>query len=162
MPDRTIAVLHRIGTQVYVGRGQLVNQRAQRIGLGEPRDLVTELEVLEDVLYVGREAVEVGLEVGPKLLLASARFEVTHGKAGGVVKRLVRRLAQGLVLMDYCSLVERDHHVEHGLFGWFEHRVEAAQNCHRQDDVTVLTSHIEVAQDIISNAPDVAGDPVQL
>ena len=51
----------------------------QGVGLREPRDLVTELEVLENVLYVGREAVEVGLEVGPELLPASAGPEVVQG-----------------------------------------------------------------------------------
>jgi len=40
---------------------------------------VAELEIVEDVLNVGRETVEVGLEVGLELLLAGARLEVTQG-----------------------------------------------------------------------------------
>ena len=46
-------------TQVDFGRGELLDQRAQGVGLGEARDLVAELEVLEDVLDAGGEAVEV-------------------------------------------------------------------------------------------------------
>jgi hypothetical protein len=70
--DRAVAVQDRVGAQVDVGREELLDQRAERVGLREPRDLVAELEVLEDVLDVGREAVEVGLEVGLELLLAGA------------------------------------------------------------------------------------------
>jgi hypothetical protein len=42
--------------------------------------LVAELEVVEDILDVGREAIEVGLEVGLELLLAGAGLEVTQGE----------------------------------------------------------------------------------
>ena len=78
------------------GDEQLLDQRAERIGLGEPRDLVAELELLEDVLHVGREAVEVGLEVGLELLLAGAGLEVAQRELGGVVEGLAGGLAQRL------------------------------------------------------------------
>jgi hypothetical protein len=35
----------------------------------------------------------------------------------------------------------------------FEHRVEAAQHGHRQDDVAVLAADVEVAQDTSSAMP---------
>ena len=72
IPDRVVSVLYRGWAEVDVRRGNLLDERTQGVGLREPRDLVTELEVLENVLYVGREAVEVGLEVGPELLPARA------------------------------------------------------------------------------------------
>jgi hypothetical protein len=51
-------------------------------------ELVAELEVVEDVLDVGREAVEVVLEVGEELLLAAAGLEVAQGELRGVVEGL--------------------------------------------------------------------------
>jgi hypothetical protein len=42
----------RVRAQVDVRREELLDQRAQRVGLGETRDLVAELELLEDVLDV--------------------------------------------------------------------------------------------------------------
>ena len=69
---RAVAVQHRVRAQVDVGREELLDQRAERVGLRQPRDLVAELEVVEDLLHVRREAVEVGLEVGLELLLAGA------------------------------------------------------------------------------------------
>ncbi len=61
--------------EVDLGVEELVDQRADGVGLGERRELVAELEVLEDVLDVGREAVEVVLEVGEELLLAAAGLD---------------------------------------------------------------------------------------
>ena len=58
--------------QVDVGVEELVDQRADGVGLGQRLQLIAELEILEDVLDVGREAVEVVLEVGEQLLLAAA------------------------------------------------------------------------------------------
>ena len=67
--------------EVDVGVEELVDQRPQRIGLGQRGQLVAELEVVEDVLDVGREAVEVVLEVGQQLLVVAARLQVTQREA---------------------------------------------------------------------------------
>ena len=49
-------------------------QLAQNVGLGEPGNLVAELEVDQDVLHVRREAIEVSLEVVLELLLGGAEL----------------------------------------------------------------------------------------
>ena len=46
MLDRAVGVVHRSRAQVYVGRGELLDQRAQGVGAGQTRDLVAELESL--------------------------------------------------------------------------------------------------------------------
>ena len=140
------------------GDEELLDQRAEGVGLGEPRDLVAELELLEDVLHVGREAVEVGLEVGLELLLAGAGSEIAQRELRGVVEGLTGGLPQGLVLVDDAGLVERGLHVEHGLLGRLKHGVEPAQHRHRQDHVAVLAAHIEVAQHVVRDAPDEVDD----
>ena len=144
------------------GVEELLDERAERVGLGEARDLVAELEVLEDVLHVRREAVEVGLEVGLELLLAGAGLEVAQRELRGVVEGLAGGLAQGWSWLDDAGLVERGLHVEHGLLGRLEHRVEPPQHGHRQDHVAVLAAHIEVAEHVVRDAPDEVGDPVQV
>jgi len=50
---RAVGVQDGVGAEVDVGRQELVDQRAEGIGLGEAWDLVAELEALEDVLDVG-------------------------------------------------------------------------------------------------------------
>ena len=56
------------GLRLMSGRGELLDQGAQGVGAAQTRDLVAELEVVEDVLHVGRERVEVRMEVGGQLL----------------------------------------------------------------------------------------------
>ena len=88
VPDRAVGVVHRSWAQVDVGGGQLLDQRAQGVGPGQPRDLIAELEVFEDVLDVGREPVEPSPEVGFELLAIGAGAQVAEGELGGVVEGL--------------------------------------------------------------------------
>jgi hypothetical protein len=159
---RAVAVENRLGAQVDVRRQELLDQGAEGVGLGQPRDLVAELEVVEDLLDIGREAVEVGHEIGPELLLAGARAQVAQGKLGGVVEGLTGGLAQGLVLLDDTGTVERGPHVEDGLLGRLQHRVQAAQYGHGEDHVPVLAADVDVAEHVVGDAPDEVGDPVEL
>jgi hypothetical protein len=162
MLDRAVSVQDRVRAQVDVGREKLLDQRAQRVRPREPRDLVAELEVLENVLDVRGEAVEVGLEVRLELLLTGASLEVAQRELRGVVERLPGRLAQGLVLVGDLGFVQRGLHVEHGLLGRLEHGVESAQHGHGQDHVAVLAADVEIAQHIVGDAPDEVRDPVEL
>ena len=47
MPNRTVGVLYRVGTQVDFRRGQFLDQCAKGIGLGKLWDLIAKLEVLK-------------------------------------------------------------------------------------------------------------------
>ena len=89
MLDRSVPVLDRIRTQIDVRRKKLLDQGADRVGFGEAWDLVAELEILEDVLDVGREAIKIGFEVGLELFLAGAGSEVAKSELRRVVESLV-------------------------------------------------------------------------
>ena len=107
MLDRPVAVHDRVGAEVDRGIEELLDQRAERVGLREPRKLVAELELVEDVLDVWREAVEIGLEVGLELLLARAGAEVAQGELRRVVEGLPGGLPKRRVLVRDPRLVER-------------------------------------------------------
>ena len=140
-----------------------LSTRVPRASARDRREyLVAELEVVEDVLDVGREAVEVGLEVGGQLLAVGPRPQVAQGEPGGVVEGLAGGLPQGRALFHHAGGVEGGLHVKDGLLAVFQHGVEAAQHGHRQDDVAVFAAHVEIAQDVVGDAPDVVGDPVQV
>ena len=151
-------VVDASGRQINVGVEKLVDQRAQGIGLGQGGELVAELEVLDDVQHVGREAVEVVLKIGQQLLRVAARLQVAQGEAGSVVKSLARRVAQGSALLGNTSVVQHFLGIEHALFGGFEHRVHAPDDEHGQDDIGVLAALEQVAQHIVCNAPDEGDD----
>ena len=69
---RTVAVQDRVRAEIDVRREKLFDQGAERVGLGQARDLIAELELVEDFLDVRREAIEIGLEIRLELLLAGA------------------------------------------------------------------------------------------
>jgi len=73
-----VAVLDGVGAEVDVRREEFFDQRAKCVRLGKARDLIAEFELLQDVLDIGREAVEVRLEIRLELLLAGASLEVAQ------------------------------------------------------------------------------------
>ena len=155
-------VADRIRAEVDVLVEELLDELAQRVGLGEAGNLVAKLEVVQDVLHVRREAVEVGLEVVLELLLGGAGLEVAEQKRRGIVERLPGGGAEGVVLVGDLLAIERGLHFEHGLLGRLQHGIEPAQHGHRQDDIAVFAADIDVAEDIVGDVPDEVGDRVEL
>jgi len=111
---------------------------------------------------VRREPVEIGHEVVSELLLARPRLQVRELEGRGVVKILAGGLAQCLVLIDDLRGIQPGLHLQDGRLGRLQHRVEAAQDGHRQDHVAILAANIKVAQDVVGDPPDEVGDPVQI
>ncbi|MDB6040332.1 MAG: hypothetical protein JWM99_4173, partial [Verrucomicrobiales bacterium] len=153
---------HRAGTEINVFIEKFLDELAETVRLGKPGDLIPEFEILEDVLHVWRKAVEVGHEIVLKGLLRLARLEIAQEEGGGVVKSFTRGGAKGVVLIRDLFAVERSLHIEHGLFRGLQHGIEAAQDGHRQNDIAVFAAHKDVAKGIVGDAPDEAGDPVEL
>jgi len=158
--DRAVTVEDGLRAEVDVRREELLDQRAEGVGLREAGDLVAELKAVEDVLDVRREPVEVVLEVALELLLGGPRLQVAERELRRVVERLTGGLAERGVLVGDSRPVHRGLHVEHGLLGRLQHGVEPAQDGHRQDDVAVLAPHVEVAEDVVGDAPDEVDDGV--
>jgi hypothetical protein len=75
---------------------------------------------------------------------------------------LLCRLPERLVLVRDPGLVEPSLHLEHGLFGWLQYRVEATQHGHRKNPVTVFPADVEIPEDVVGDPPDEIGDPGEL
>src|SRR5204863_7986258 len=97
-PDRPVGILHRVGAEIDRGIEKFFDQRTERVGPRKPRELIAELEALEDFLHVWREAVEISLEVGPQLLLARAGSKIAQRKARRVVEGLTCGLPKRRIL----------------------------------------------------------------
>ncbi len=148
------------GERSMSGIEEFVDQRADGVGLGERGELVAELEVFEDVLDVGREAVEVVLEVGEQLLLAAAGFEVAQRELRGVVERLAGGIAERGALFGDARLVEHLLGVEHRLLGRLQHGIHAPDDAHGQDHIGILAALEQVAEHVVGDAPDEGDDLV--
>ena len=151
-----------LGAQVDGRVEQLLDERAERISLGEARNLVPELEVVEDDLHVRREAVEIRLEIGAQLLLARTGAKVAQGELRDVVEGVPRGLPERRVLLDDALLVEVGLQVEHCLLVRLQNRVQPPQDHHGENDIPILAADIEIAKNIVGDSPDEVGDPVEL
>ena len=63
-----VCVLDRVGAEVDAIVEELLDQVAEDVRLDQRGDLVAEFELVEDLLHVGRKAVEIGFEIGLELL----------------------------------------------------------------------------------------------
>ena len=105
-----------------------------------------------------REAVQVVLEVGQKLLLAAPGLEVAQGEFGGVVEGLAGGGGEGGALLGDARLVEHLLGFEHGLLRRLQHGIHAAQDAHGQDDIGILAALEQVAEHVVGDAPDEGDD----
>ena len=109
---------------------------------------------------VGREPVQVVLKIGEKLLLVTARFEIAERELGRVVEGLHGSGAKRSPLLGDLCIVEHRLGFEHLLLRGLQHRIHAPDHAHRQDHVGILAALEQVAQDVVSDAPDEGDDLV--
>ena len=147
-------VVETRGGEVEAGVEVLLDQRAEGIGLGQSGDLIAELEVVEDLLHVGREAVEVRLEVELEAGRTADRAQIPQGEAGGVVEVLACGLAESSVPIDNSSRREGLVGLDDVVPARLKNTVEAAEDSEREDHIPVLAAHVEVAQDVVGNGPN--------
>src|SRR5205814_6343238 len=122
--DRAVALLDWLGAEIDLGRSELLDQAAENVGFDQRRNLVAEFELVENLLDVGREAVEVREKIVLKLLLLGAGPQIAEGEGGDVVKRAVSGgLRQRALLVGHARLVKLLVELEHRLLGRFEDRV---------------------------------------
>ena len=93
------------GAEIDRAVQELLKQRSEHVGFDQSGYLVVKPELLQDLLNVGRETVEVCLEVGPQLLLPTTGGQVAETERGRVVEGFAGRLAQGGVLICYVDPV---------------------------------------------------------
>ncbi len=143
------------GLRAQVGGGHLLHDLEEQVGLVELADELAELEVLEDLAGVLREAVHVGeqvaLDVGAAQLGQVHRRGVVEGLARGLEEELLAgvllQLLHGLELLDLFENL--------GLAA-LQHALQAAQDREGEDHAAVL-GLLEVAAEQVGEGPDVGG-----
>lgn len=90
------------------------------------------------------------------MLLLRAGAEVAARERRRVVEGLVRTLTQCRRLLDDARGVEALLHAQHRLLRRFKQRIQPRDTRHRQDDVAILASDIDVLGNIVRDIPDEA------
>ena len=157
-PHRMIVDASR--REVDVGVEELVDHSSDGVGLGQRLQLIAELEVLDDVLNIRREAVEVIFEVGEELLLTAAGLQIAQRELRGVVERLAGGLGECGTLFGDAGLVALVGAVVATVSRRLKHGVHTADNAHRQDHVRVFAALEQVSENIVGYAPYKGDNPV--
>ena len=135
---------------------------AENMGIHQFLNLVAEVELGEDLLHVGREAVQICNEVIAQALACCAGLELGQRELRDVVERLPRCHTQRAVLLGHFVGVQELLALEHRVFRRFEHGIEPPQYGEGQDHIAVLAAHVDVAQAVVSDVPDEVGNPLDL
>ena len=160
--DLSLVVQDRGGAEVHCLGQEPFNQGVESAAGREPGYLVSELKLLQDVLDVGREPVQVGVEVISELLLGGGVPEVPQGKRRGVEELLPGRLLEGTCLVRDVLFVHPLFFCKDLLLGGFEHGVEPADDGHGKYHVAVLSPDKEVPEYAVGDVPDEVGDGGEL
>ena len=155
--DGAVGVQDSFGGEIDLGCEETVHDVAQDVGRGKPVYLVAELEFFYDVLDVGGEAVQVGVEVVPELGLGRPGCEVPEAERGGVEEGLSGGMFEDTGLVLDAGFVEPLLFVQDFLLVGFQHGVEAPEDGHGEDDVAVFAPDVDVAEVVVSDSPDEVG-----
>lgn len=131
-------VAHAVGVEVEVRK--LAHHAGKLCSLGHFVNLLLELQVGHDLLDVGREGVEVALEVARQRLGVSE--ELGEGPSTRVVEGEARDPAQDGIGHLVVRLVGGSHGIARGRQG----ALDAPDDGHRYDDVLVLVGLVRSAQ----------------
>jgi len=107
---------------------------------------------------IGAEAVEILFDISEQelLVVGGGVVDFPQRPFAGVVEDIAGLMAQGgllqIVQLHFVAL--KTNFFEHGVFGGFEQRIEAAQHHHRQNHIAIFAAHIDITQAVIGDAPD--------
>ena len=139
-----------------VDSGEALHHLVEQVLLLHAGDLPVEGEALHDLAHVGRESVDVGVQIGGDLVRVVQQLRQVELRE--VVERALGDLPQqapydGLRLRPDLRVLR-----EHPRLGGGEQAIEASQHRQRQDDLAVLVALVRPAEQV-ADAPDEAGEP---
>ncbi len=121
-------------------------------------DLVTKIELGDDLGDVGAESVEVMIEIGFEL--GGITEQAFQGEFRGVVKDLAGSFVQSIRVEDgHLRLGFLELHLgEHGVLGFLQQAIDPPENKHGQDDIPVFSTDKNIAQAVVRDGPDERND----
>jgi hypothetical protein len=131
-PDRAVRINHGQRAQVDRGIEKLLDHVTKDIGIDKSRNLISELEFVQDFFNVRREAIKMRLKVSAELLGLYAGAQIAQQKWSAVVERLTGCLPKRSILVCDARLVQAFFHIQDSLLCGFKHGVQAPDNGHRQ------------------------------
>ena len=145
---------NRLHGEVDVLIRELLQKRTETICLCQVVHLLTELELVDDVLHVLRESIEILNDVHLQTLRVNLVLQRLHREGTGVVEWIARHLSEERSIIDEVMAVAELLLLENGSLGGFKEHVDAAQHNERKDYLLVVALLKSMHQHIVGDVPD--------
>ena len=145
--------VHRVRTEVNIRRYKFFNDCTEDICLDHSVDLIAELELLQDLLYIWRETIKICFKVRFQCLLLRTAGKVAQTERRCIAKSLSRHVAQCRPLVIDTCCIQLFLHIQDSLFTVLQKSIQTPDDRHRQDHITVLAAHINITQAVVCDTP---------
>ena len=145
--------VHRVRTEVNIRRYKFFNNCAENVCLDHGIDLITELELLQNLLHIRREAVKICFKIRFQCLLLRTAGKVAQTERRRIAKSLSHHVAQCRPLVIDTCRIQLFLHIQGSLFTVLQKSIQTPDDRHRQDHITVLAAHINITQAVICDTP---------
>ena len=146
-------LVYRVWAEVNIRGYKFFNNCAENVCLDHGIDLITELELLQNLLHIRRKAVKICFKVRFQCLLLRTAGKVTQTERRCIAKSLSRHVAQRRPLVIDTCRVQLFLHIQDSLFTVLQKSIQTTDDRHRQNHITVFTAHIHISQAIVCDAP---------
>ena len=134
--------------------GGKIKKGTEATSLCEVVNLLTEFELVDNVLYILRESIEILNDVHLQTLRVNLVFQRLHREGTGVVEWITRHLSEKRSIINNVMAVAELLLLENGSLGGFKEHVDATQHHERQDNFLVVALLKSMHQHIVGDVPD--------
>ena len=145
---------NRLHGEVDVLIRELLQKRAETICLCQVVHLLTELELVDDVLHVLREPIEILNDIHLQTLRVNLVLQRLHREGTGVVEWIASNLSEERSIIDEVMAVAELLLLENGSLGGFKEHVDTTKHHERKDYLLVVALLKSMHQHIVGNIPD--------
>ena len=150
-----ILIQNRLIAEVDAWIDKFLNEQPKPILLGKTRNLISEMEFVNDFLHILRESIEVVDEVLPELLLIRSGLQVAQCEVRLIHKGLSSYTAERRININSDSvLLELLLCRYHFIMLRFQNRIKTTDDQHRKNNLPVVAHIIYIYKAIVSDSPD--------
>ena len=145
---------NRLNGEVDVLICELLKKRAKATCLSKVIHLLTELELINDVLNILRKPIEILNDIHLQTLWVYLVLQGLHCESRSIVERIACHLSEKRRIVNEVMAVAKLLLLEHGSLGRFKEHVDTTKHHERQDNLLVVALLKSMHQNIVGNVPN--------
>lgn len=152
---RSVLIQNRLIAKIDARIDKLLDKQTEPVLLREAGNLVTEVELIDDLLHIFGEAIKVINEVPSELLLIGSGFQISQSEIRLVYERLVSNAAKSRVYVNSNAICdELLFRSDNSIVFRLKYSVKTPNNQHGKNHLPVVADIIYINQAIVGDPPD--------